>query len=521
MVGALRGAWVLLSAASLAGCSGLDVGLAPPLGELYFPTGLSLSPGASSLYVIGSDFDLQYTGGTVVGLDWSALRSEALGLAESLDAGPTADACASRGLTRNDEAVLHPGPCEPIGNDQLAPHVRGTAVIGAFGTQGALVTRPDQPGARLFVPVRGDPSVTYLDIADDRADVGGSWTGCEEAFCLRCGAGDDSVCASTHRVGTEPERSQRNVELPTEPFGIAASSDPVGLQPIVALHQLDPGSASLVVNDWNATPSLEFVLGSLPAGATELAAVPAPAWTRAASGVRYLPTFVATYRSSAQLDLLRFDDDAGSVPPRPFLGRSQTVPITQLASGVDGRGVAIDASARQACEAACNAELSCLRACIDVPLGVYAVNRSPPSLVVAELETSAAQLGGGATSAFDTLRVRDVVPLATGASRIGVGRVVEADGSFGVRVFVAAFDSRQVFSYDPAHGFIDAVIRTGRGPQALAFDWGEGPSGPYSLLLVAQFTDSYVSVVDLDTRRSSFGSVVLGLGTPKRPREEQ
>jgi hypothetical protein len=35
---------------------------------------------------------------------------------------------------------------------------------------------------------------------------------------------------------------------------------------------------------------------------------------------------------------------------------------------------------------------------------------------------------------------------------------------------------------------------------------------------VAHFTDSYVGVIDLDARHSSFGTLILTLGTPTAPR---
>src|SRR6185503_3847296 len=52
-----------------AGCFIADTGASPPHDEFYFPTGLIVSPGGKTLYVINSDFDLQYTGGTVLAVD--------------------------------------------------------------------------------------------------------------------------------------------------------------------------------------------------------------------------------------------------------------------------------------------------------------------------------------------------------------------------------------------------------------------------------------------------------------------
>jgi hypothetical protein len=67
-------------------------------------------------------------------------------------------------------------------------------------------------------------------------------------------------------------------------------------------------------------------------------------------------------------------------------------------------------------------------------------------------------------------------------------------------------------------------IKTGRGPFGLAFDVdpASGAGDAKSLLYVGHFTDSYLGVVDLDTRHElSYGSMLLTVGPPQAPREEQ
>ena len=82
---------------------------------------------------------------------------------------------------------------------------------------------------------------------------------------------------------------------------------------------------------------------------------------------------------------------------------------------------------------------------------------------------------------------------------------------------------------------VDAVIKTGRGPHALAFDTdrvrdeagnpvldAQGNPVWYSTMYVAHFTDSYVGVVDLDMRnQATFGAMYMTLGKPVPPKESQ
>jgi hypothetical protein len=167
-------------------------------------------------------------------------------------------------------------------------------------------------------------------------------------------------------------------------------------------------------------------------------------------------------------------------------------------------------------------------------------NRSPATLLIGKVDTTLIEntpAGGGAVQtigAFDKVSIDDSVPLAFGASKVAIGEVITREGKRATRVFVAAFDSRLVFSYDPEARRIEAVIRTGRGPHALAFDTGDdsdpdgaGPmqgdgSGLHSYLFVGHFTDSYLGVVDLDMRHpDTFGTIFASVGTPTPPRESK
>lgn len=524
----------------VAGCFTSSDGLEPPLDRLYFPTALVVSPGKQSLFVTSSDFDLAYNGGTVHALDLALIRGRALPILEKLREGVgAAAACEASGLSVNDDPLLHPGPCAGMPLDWFQRRVQ---IVGAFASGATLVSRSDGPGARLFVTVRGDPSVTYFDVSDDRDEVSGTddaypcadpnpSDGIAARICLECGAsGDGARCGSSFAVGTNAADSQRGLTLPAEPFGIASAPSSSGDALVVANQTA--AAASLVVNHFDDKPRLEYYVQSLANGPTEVAAVPVPKLVAAlrsgSSTFGYQPGFLLTYRNAGQVDLLRYNDDAGGLPPRPFITRAASVGIVVNSIGSDSRGLVVDATERQACESGCaSSDAICLRNCVDIPVDFYIANRSPASLLVGRLETQIVESADEngvvrPTSAFELMNVYDTVALSFGASKVAMGTVIEPDGSLGRRIFAVAFDSRFVFSYDPKQRRIDAVIRTGRGPHSIAFDSGSDGNDAYALLYVGHFTDSYVGVVDLDMRHpETFGSMIASVGVPTPPRESQ
>jgi hypothetical protein len=290
-------------------------------------------------------------------------------------------------------------------------------------------------------------------------------------------------------------------------------------------------------------PALEYVLAELPTGPDEVATVPQPAYVKALAAQQaaapdkvlpsfaYLPGFIVTYRGSAEVDLVRYTSDSLSTPPRPFLTRVGAWPIFANQDGKDSRGLAIDASDRQTCEAACpgggSVPNKCLLKCASTfPLRMFIANRAPASLLVAkidtELVTSNDEGGTRTTGASDSVTIYDSIPLDTGPSHVAIGKVIDMDGNLATRVFAVCFDTRFIFMYDPAADRVQGPFSTGRGPQAIAFDTGEDENhNLHSFLFVAHFTDSYLGVIDLDMRNPTFGTMFATIGEPLPPRESR
>jgi hypothetical protein len=524
---ASRRSWLLPALIGLSACFTSSEGLEPPPKELYYPTGIAISPGGGSLFVASSDFDLQFNGGSVAAIAWGGqggLRDAAMGVVNGIAGGATiAAACGSIGLERNENELLYPGPCTAL---NVQPFVRKTATIGAFASSAVVVARQDAPGARLFIPVRGDPSVTWFDIVDDR-DPAAPVSPCGDAFCLECaGVGEGLRCGPSHRAGELAYENPRGLVLPVEPIGVAADADG---EAIVCAHQTSK-AASLIVNRWGSgtlRPTLQHYVETLADGPTGVASVPMPGIVKAARDadgnalVGYAPAFVLTHSIAAQVTMVRYEDDARSQPPRPFLTVADEKSIGVAADGSDSRGVAIDGRERAACEAVCATDLACLEGCLATPLDLYIANRSPASLIIGRIESEAARTDGVVTGVSDRIVIENIEPLEFGASNVVLGDVVGDRGELEPRVFVVAFDSRTIFAYDPVIR-VTTTIKTGRGPHGVAVDARLDAAGnATSLLVVGHFTDSYLGVVDLDTRNITFGTMILTVGPPVPPRESQ
>ncbi|MBX3182206.1 MAG: hypothetical protein KIT72_09870 [Polyangiaceae bacterium] len=542
-----------------AGCYPPGDGAEPPLDRIYFPVGVAVSPDQSQLLVVNSDFDLQFNAGSFQVFDLTRLRELAR---ETHDA----EGCGALGERSVADRALTPGRCRAV--SPTSPPGGGTLLqesisIGAFATDILLrerfddgddpatpereltgcqasvgaeqgdcaegVCRPwvavdaSEPGVsyrgycavprgfRVFIPVRGDATLHFID------SQGGDYD---------CGQrGASGACDDNHRRGDDPQQENtRGLRMPPEPYGIAASADS---EAIVVSHQSE-GRASLFVNSWVSGPRLEFVVDGLPSGAVGVAASPEPLGAQLSGSRR--PSFLMSFRNSPSIELLRYFDDTESSVPRPFLNRSGSVPITINSLSFDSRGIGVDATRRQQCEARCVAaasgvsrealeeQLGCLEDCVtDVSLDVYVANRSPASLLRGQTREDGSEL----PLFYDSL------VLSPGPSRVVQGEVLARCSPTQAaedpcrrreaRLFVLCFDSRKLYVVQPTTGRVESVIQTGRGPHAFATDVSTAGAS-HALGYLAHFTDSYIGVLDLDQGSPSYGTFIANLGTPTPPR---
>ena len=557
-----------LSVLLLNACYPAGDGKAPPLDELYFPTGVALEgfglgeKGAPKfLYVGNSDFDLQYRSASLLSYDLDALRkvvpqfcrasadceSPKICDAPNVDGIPTDDPtrvpsyycvdplttapCGTVGARDEADLVLHPGRCQSVdpihpqnGTDKLLFDAVG---IGAFATDVIWRANPDPDAtnrSRLFVPVRGDSTLHWIDVDSDG-----------KFHCGQNDSEDDDGCDSLHRAGDPVDGTNYALTQPSEPYAVDATAD----GEFIAITNQTSSSVSLFHNDWrpDAGPTLVSILGSLPFGPVAIAALPEPKF---ANGAQQAPGFLVAYRTASQVDLLRVRSDEAdtgtSAAPynRYALRKGGSVPINANSLGFDSRGIAIDDTLRQADYDACYGSgdcsgatpdpaqcQACLRA-VHQP-SVYVASRAPSSLLVGAMTADVGYPSG--TSELPSFA--DPVSLTFGPSRVILGEV-KVPGTatsptddagpyeFERRVFVVCFDSRRIFVYDPKRRVIDAIVSTGRGPYALAVDRVR------SLAYLGHFTDSYLGVISLDQRfPQTYATIVASIGAPKAPRSSK
>jgi hypothetical protein len=543
---------------------------------VYFPVGLAIDASAKHLFIANSDFDLQFNSGTVLSWDLPALRSrlprtcatsdDCAGLTDSQNepqqcdlelAGalkpngelyapggwcvevsrvgdiPTVAApCGSESSERRaEDQLLYPGRCKPLRVPSVSEPGNFSVRIGAFATDALYRQSPfaDQGGVqgRLFVPVRGDATLHWIDVGAQG-----------ELLCGQANSEDGKSCDPAHRSGDDPiAENTRLARLQGEPFGIDA--DEAG--EVILVSNQTSGAVGLFTNDWGGATRYQYTHFGLPERPIGVAALPEPKAT-AALGLPRLPGFLVSYRTSAAIHLIRAYLDEGADPARPYTKVSGQTNVTLNSSGSDQRGIAIEASARREAEGACADAFGLDASCVDdpacasldpgyvdcvtaaaaVPLDVFVASRSPASL-----------LRGTSRPVIDDLPASDLpvfqqtLPIGLGPSRVVLGQIINPEGELERRIFVLAFDSRRIVIYDPIRDRIEGDIVTGRGPQAFVVDLSDedgddsvhDPTTQRALGYVAHFTDSYIGVISLDQRHpATYGTLIATVGNPVPPR---
>ena len=558
-----------VAAPNLLACYSTDNGTAPARDILYYPVGIATSPGGRIMYVANSDFDLAYTGGTLQALDLALIRKHA-----ALAAINAADPALPRVRPNNGSCPSAPTTTRPDGNRQAlgetcAPpvdpraYIRSSVVIGAFATD-VQIARCEAPptnvaekyaaeapcdvaDTRLYVPVRGDTTLSWVEVPIDTG------TGAVD-FSLRCGADGSGRCDAAHRAGRGDEpNNTRGVVLPNEPFALAQSQD--GTHMVVS-HQVD-GKASLLTSGVaystgakgaNATtPALQWVLEGITIGGNGMVGIPhdrALACTsdEPCSSPPPQPAYLQTSRYVAGIDLLRYYPDSSTVASslkRPFLSREGTFAVRGNAGGSDSRDIIIDRSPRLVCKADVRKNVPAsdplfaarMRACARLPARVFVANRAPASIVYGEV-------GGGDAADYnpDRIVLGGSVPLSSGPSHLYLAPIVDANGNYALRLFVVCFDAQTVFIMNPDSLTVENVLRLAPGPFAMGFDpflLEEAAIGApvravadetrraYRFAYIASFTDSFIHVIDLDnsnTNKDTFERPVLAVGDPTPPK---
>jgi DNA-binding beta-propeller fold protein YncE len=317
-------ALVLGPALLLGACTASSEEVRPPEDELFFPTGLAMSPDDRFLFVTSANSDLRYDSGTIQSIDVETVDAFVTAFRDTgaIDAACAVDLDGSGALECDERAFFVPS---------------GRVRVGNFAT---TIGVQDKGGGnlRLLVPVRGDPSVTFAE-----------WDGTARA--LTCGGGQGfELCDDSHRL-TRMRNDEDLPELPDEPYGIYVDS----VAQYAAVTHLRSGTVSLVDSPAAGTPILSDAIGGLfngtSPGTTGIAGrLPGP------NNILYVQSRVEDRIQT--LTVARQNGGPAFLVPSSYFFLNE-VGLGAAGSSTDSRGVVFDAAGDRA----------------------YMINRSPPSLM--------------------------------------------------------------------------------------------------------------------------------------------
>lgn len=431
---------------ALAGCPASAEDVRPPADAFYFPTGLALSPDDRYLFVSNANSDLRYGSSSLQLVDVDVV--DAL-VRRWVDDGEVPAGCAQDPEVR--ETVVCPEEADGDGAAFLVPGatVRLGNFAGDIGTQTLADGR-----VRLFLPVRGDPSITWVDFdpATELFECGGS--------------GDYPRCDVRHQI-TQLRGDPDQGTLTSEPFGIFVDGD----NGYAVVAHLTTGNVSLVATppDDSEPPVLADVKGGF--------------FTTRVNGLRGA-VGVAGRRPGTADDLVYVTSRVESrvqmlhveQPPDggfPLLAPTDYFFVNTVFPADDSRGIAFSAGGDRA----------------------HVINRNPPTLITVD------------TSDDADGRPRNEVLIATELCP-QAGIVAVADVGAGERAYVSCFRDGQVWVIDPEAATLEAVVNAGRGPHAIAV------SEARKQMYVTNFLENTIAVIDLTPGAPTENRVVVRLGEP-------
>jgi DNA-binding beta-propeller fold protein YncE len=423
----------------LAGCTASGASTEPPQDQLFYPTSATLSPDESVLFVTSANSDLRYSSGAIDVLDLEQVDATiaAWTSARTIPAGCNADTDHRETLVCDEAAFMRPNAGARIGN---------------FAT---TIAMQDRGGgrSRLIIPVRGDPSVTWVD-----------WDG----TTLTCNTDGQpfSLCDDDHRLLYVHNDSNVGL-LSTEPFDAAADS----AQDFAIITHLTSGAVTLIDSPRDGMATIADVSTGL-----------------------FLPNDTGLIGTSGVA--VRGNDMVyvGS----PFENRIQTFTVGRPINNAPAYLLAGDYFFLDVVGGNAGGS-SDTRALQFVGDKMYAMNRNPPSVMT--FDTSVGDTGTPGVT------LESAVDVCREGERITVG----GDGD-GDRIYVTCFQDGQLYVVDPrGEGSAPDIITTGRGPYAAA------ASATRHRVYVTNFLEDTISVIDTAAGSPTQGRVVLKIGEPKAP----
>ena len=462
-------------------CNFGESGVPPPSDRIFLPTGLAVDPAGRWLYVVNSNFDLRYNAGTVTAVNLQKADDDRA--AKGWPGCPTpsyqppaapARACCydffdRETLNCNDRNYIDPGT---------------TVRTGSFG--GAiLVDQIDDARRRLFVLVRAEPSVTFINTTLENPTTPASRVTFK---CTGSGPSSEATCDDAWKIMGSRDTAV-TYALQEEPYTFALDTK---LRILYVGHLFSGVTAlDLCRTGDNESPALAGVnpriFSSGAEGVTTL--------TLADPGNPLAPLFatghVLSSAGAAEIRPLYLRDGA-ALEKCPEGGLARGKNTLELIPGDPFFSSAFFPSGRD------------IRGLVQSPDGrrIFLLHRNtgtrdnPAALVTIDRTLDA--------HGEPVNRAIDAVEICGGATQLSWH-----DSGRGPRLFVVCFESGQLYVVDPELMVVSAIVNAGRGPTALAFS----PTNP-AIAFFTGFTDNSVSVVDLEPGSPTEYRVVQRIGFP-------
>jgi DNA-binding beta-propeller fold protein YncE len=464
---------------ALAGCGFGESGISPPVDRFFFPAGAAVDPAGDWLYVVNSNSDLRFNAGTVVGVNLARARA---------DRAAKWDRCAYSGLipARNEPM---PFCCRDFVDTNVVNcderryiNPATTVRIGSFG--GTVVAQPLAGSKRrLFVAVRAEPSITFID-----ADTAGA------ALKLNCIDASvppaNELCGNAFRITAGTQAGDATpLAFQEEPHDMLLDQAE-GL--IYISHLGDPISGAIrgvsLLDVCSPDTQAPRLAGALPNAFPRLGATGVTGMAQTQAGNPLAPFYVIAERIPAIGTLLFLSPDrvrcGAGRDLRMAPGPGFTSTIYAATQGADLRGMVLSPDGTKA----------------------YVLHR---------------QFAGGRDFSAPSVEIIDrrIDPITGDPADRGVGfvevcngptKILWHDAGRGPRLFVNCFEGGQVYSLDPELLAIEGIVEVGAGPADLEFS----PVDP-TIAYVTAFANNNVSVIDLKPGSSTEYRVVQRIGFPR------
>jgi len=480
-----------------AGCGLGQSGINPPMDQIFLPSGLAVDPDGNWLYVINSNNDLRFNAGTLLALDLQKARRAR--------EQPWLECSTTHFIDDESPETLAGTSDEFCCLDLLRPHVlncnerayvqaEATVQIGSFAGDATIQTYPGadgEPTSRLFVAVRAEPSITFVDVTHSGGSVH-----------MRCNGprqdGDPQLrnpfCDDNWRVRRPSGAAVADNVLPEEPHSLALDEEwgilYVSHLTITVNRQIVGGGVSTIdVSALLDHPEAPNVINSI-------ARVVFP--TSTVQGVTALnldhpgdPNGVlyAVARASPDITGLvlqcgqHCDTNDSTTRDLSLVPGEQITSSVFLPVGTDVRGFLLSPDGTSA----------------------YVLHRNTPE--------STSSTDPAALVVLDRRPGRNGEPANQPSAILevcsGANQMQFHDAGRGRLLYVTCFEGGQIYVVDPQVPLVVAVIEAGHGPAALRFS----PVDPTKAFVVG-YADNNVSVIDLKPGNPTEYMVVQRLGFP-------